>query len=296
MKITNLKKIFILLNASIIILSVYFYFIIIEVISLRQLDNNAIKTSHGNLFCIILTTNSSLNTKARIIYETWAKKCDNYKFITTLNGTDSSKIISGVEVTINDMNILQPPNYIDDKYEKLTDKVYLTFKYLYDNDNYNRYDWYIKADDDTYIFVDNLRKFLSDKNPYKSVTYGFDIDLDVPGGYHSGGAGYVLSKRSFNLLGNALSKRYSFCPNSGTEDQDIGYCLRKLNVYPDKSTDNFGRERFHLFNISTHYYGYYEFLFKWAVKYSKNGMRKVKFYLRLSIQIFNKSKNIIKRD
>jgi glycoprotein-N-acetylgalactosamine 3-beta-galactosyltransferase len=271
------KKIYLLIIFTFIVLAIHSFVRLIEIIEFRQLDNILIKDSQGYLFCIILTRNDSLNSKARLIYDTWAKHCDNYKFISTFIKGNLSDPSNGVEAKINGMNLLQPPNYFDDNYEKLTDKVYSTFKYLFENKKYNRYEWYLKADDDTYIFIDNLRRFLSDKDSYKSVTYGYDINKDVPGGYHSGGAGYLLSKRSFNLLGNALSKRYSFCPNSGIEDIDIGYCLRKLNVYPEKSTDFLGRERFHLFNISTHYYGHYEFLFEWVIKYSKNGMKKVNF-------------------
>jgi glycoprotein-N-acetylgalactosamine 3-beta-galactosyltransferase len=58
----------------------------------------------------------------------------------------------------------------------------------------NKYDWYLKADDDTFVFVDNLRLFLNDKNPNLPVDYGYDFKVKVEGGYHSGGGGYVLSK------------------------------------------------------------------------------------------------------
>jgi hypothetical protein len=49
------------------------------------------------------------------------------------------------------------------------------------------YDFYLKADDDTFVFVDNLRKFLSDKNRTSPVTYGWDFHCYVHRGYHSGG-------------------------------------------------------------------------------------------------------------
>ena len=251
------------------------------------------KREEKTLFCIILTKKTKLSNKTDLIYKAWANKCDNFKFITTLpnelisNASDPQK---GIEMKINDhINLLQPPGYLQDKYEKLSDKVYLTFKYLYEN-NYNNYKWYLKADDDTFIFVDNLRKFLSDKNPSMPVTYGYDFKEEVSEGYHSGGAGYVLSKTSFNRIGSALSLDYSFCPNTGTEDVDIARCLRKLDVHPNKSIDSLNRERFHLFNISMHYYGYYETAFKWVLKYSKNGLTKVNnkiFYFKISILILN---------
>ena len=51
---------------------------------------------------------------------------------------------------------------IIDKYNLLTFKVFRMFIDAYKY--YNKYDWYLKADDDTFIFVDNLKKFLSEKN------------------------------------------------------------------------------------------------------------------------------------
>ncbi len=235
------------------------------------------------LFCIILTKKTNLYNMTNLIYRAWARKCDNFKFITTLPKQlilNNSRIKKGIEVKINNnrVNLLQPPGYVNDKYEKLTDKVYLTFKYLYEN-NYNDYEWYLKADDDTFIFVNNLRKFLSNKNPAMPITFGYDFKEEVLEGYHSGGAGYVLSRNSFNRIGSVLSSNYSFCPNTGTEDVDIARCLRKLGVHPSKSIDDLNRERFHLFNISMHYYGTYETLFSWVLKYSKNGLRKVKNFI-----------------
>ena len=46
--------------------------------------------------------------------------------------------------------------------------------------------------------------FLSDKDSTLPVTYGFNMKITVPGGYHSGGAGYVLSGESWRRLTDAL--------------------------------------------------------------------------------------------
>ena len=90
----------------------------------------------------------------------WAKKCDNFKLVLLLNNATS------------DLSeyILQPPGLLNDAYNKLTDKVLYTLKYVFQE--YPDYDWYMKADDDTYVFTDNLRWFLSQKNSSQPVTYG----------------------------------------------------------------------------------------------------------------------------
>ena len=66
----------------------------------------------------------------------------------------------------------------------------------------------------------------------------------VPGGYHSGGGGYIMSREALTRLGSALTKDYNFCKNSGLEDVDVGKCLRTLGVYPNGSIDEVGRERY----------------------------------------------------
>lgn len=72
---------------------------------------------------------------------------------------------------------------------------------------------------------------------------------------YKGGAGYVLSKEAFGRLGRQLEKNQSYCQITGTEDVDVARCLRRLGVYPNKSIDEQGRERFHPLDLGYHYLG-----------------------------------------
>lgn len=228
-----------------------------------------------------------------MIHDVWAKKCDGYRLISHIPDEMSEKYKSSnstKEIFYNNMVILEPPGMANDTYSKLTDKIYLTIQYIYNF--HNDYDWYLKADDDTYIFVENLLKFVSDKDPSSPVTYGYDFKVIVPYGYHSGGGGYLLSNEALKRLGNQLNKDYSFCPNTGkvdlfiivvnpsqswsielgTEDVDVGKCLRMLNVYPNKSIDEYGRERFHPLNVMDHFENW---LPDWMHKYASNPIQTV---------------------
>ena len=189
-----------------------------------------------------------------VVHKTWAKDCDKYLFILKFN----SSLATNESYEFNDpFPILQPAYLEVDQYDKLTDKVYRSFQAIYSK--YNDYDWYLKADDDTFVFVDNLKKFLKTKNSSKPVTYGYDFKTIVDRGYHSGGGGYVLSKEALSRLQAKLYENYTFCPNTGIEDTDIGRCLRLLGVYPDKSIDDEGRERFHSLSLMAHLKGKYLF-------------------------------------
>jgi hypothetical protein len=137
------------------------------------------------------------------VHSTWAKDCDKYFFITKLNNSLSTSVTW--EYT-EPYPILQPAGHEAEVYDKLTDKVLKTVRAVYRK--YSDYDWYVKvwarririlkkelqfyyfqADDDTFIFVDNLRDFLETKNSSELLTYGYNFKVLVKDGYQAGGAG-----------------------------------------------------------------------------------------------------------
>ena len=110
----------------------------------------------------MLSKQDNLETKAKLMIDSWLHKCDEYKVVVTWD-------MSGR--LIEQDHLLQPPGLYVDSYEKLTDKVFRTFMYVYER--YPDFDWYVKADDDTYMIVENLRWFLSQNNPSEPMTFGF---------------------------------------------------------------------------------------------------------------------------
>jgi hypothetical protein len=80
-------------------------------------------------------------------------------------------------------------------------------------------------DDNTFVFVDNLKAFLKTKNPNDYFSYGYNFIVN--GGYHSGGPGYVIGNRAMKLIGKELDENDTqSCPSTGTEDMDVANCLR----------------------------------------------------------------------
>ena len=225
-----------------------------------------------SIFCIILTHSGSLDFKAPVTYEAWLNKCDDYRFLTLLpNNLNKSIIESPYEVKykynlsesakddafFNDykqkfeyIKLLKPPGLVNDVYDKLTDKIYLGYKHIFKN--YGNYDWYLKCDDDTFVYYDNLLRFLKDKNKTEAVSYGRLVG-DYADGFLSGGGGYVMSQESFGRLASQLIHNESFCPNSGAEDVNVSHCLHKLKSRIGKSTDDLNKCRFHSNHLFTVY-------------------------------------------
>lgn len=76
---------------------------------------------------------------------------------------------------------------VEEGRQHLTAKTMHSFKYVYDH-YLDKADWFMKADDDTFTIVENLRYFLADKDPHDPVYYGHHFGVIVkPQGYYSGG-------------------------------------------------------------------------------------------------------------
>ncbi len=272
---TEVKKIYALFLSGLILIGYTFDGIkIVPDDSFSDRLGSTINLANNNskIFCIILTTPKKLESHSKIVYSTWAKKCDNHSFI-SLIPNEPVQFFKRKEIKYqNSFNLLKPQGFVYENYDGLTDKVLKTIEDVFQN--HPEYGWYLKADDDTFIFVDNLRLFVRDKKSRAPITFGYDFKnlYGVEKGYHSGGAGYLLSNRAVEKLSSHL-KKGKRCYSSGVEDLNLARCFRKLKVFPQKSIDNEGRERFHPFDIKTHYDGNYP---DWLQIYASNPPKKVK--------------------
>ncbi len=235
-----------------------FFYCVYKVIS-GSLNVFQKQRSTQKIFCMILTKKSNIENKIRTVHAAWASQCDDYAFFTAIPDKYTKNIKTNqnerIEILVNDVKVVQPKglNLTNDKYEELTKKVLLSFQDIYNRNS--SFDWYIKADDDTYMMMDNLREFLEDKNPNAPVTYGYRFDdTYVMFGYNSGGAGYVLSREATHRLVTAVNRNFTVCSDSGIEDLDMGDCLRALHVNPEDTIDEFNKERFHFGSFESHFF------------------------------------------
>ena len=155
--------------------------------------------------------------------------------------------------------------------DNLWNKTSKAFKYIYRN-HFNDADWFMKTDDDTYVIVENLRYFLSDKNSSAAIYYGHHFRRYTDAGYMSGGAGYVLSKEALRLFA-VESDDHTVCKRKYTnEDIGMGRCLNKIGVVAGDSRDSLKRARFLPMIISDFVNGRYP---KWYHKFKKYNIQKV---------------------
>lgn len=184
------------------------------------------------ILCWIMTNPGNLDKKAIHVKATWAKRCNIVLFISSQN-TDFPTIA-----------------VVDHEgREYLWQKTRGAFDHIYKH-YLDKADWFLKADDDTYVIVENMRKLVSLYDPEKPIYFGRKFKPYVKQGYMSGGAGYVLSRKAVELLVEKGFKDTKLCKSAthvgGAEDVEIGRCLMNVGVEAGDSRDDI-YETFHPF-------------------------------------------------
>lgn len=193
-------------------------------------------------------------TRAIHVNATWGRRCNKLLFAT--RETDPS--IPTLVVDVGDGR-----KYLGRKTQTAFSKVFASYS--------QDYDWFMKADDDSYVIMENLRYFLSQQDAALPVYFGQNFSPYVKQGYPSGGAAYVVSREALSRFAKKNGELCNF--NSNSEDADFGLCMESLGVSFGDSLDSLGRTRFHCFNPDKHIKGNYP---DWFYTYDKfKGKKKV---------------------
>lgn len=206
-----------------------------EYTQLESTNATAIKSlTHGNVkvpkvLCWVMTTKQNHDTKAKAVSLTWGKRCDKILFMSSTEDASIGSIALPVKEGRNN----------------LWAKTREAFKYIHKNFR-NDYDWFLKADDDTFVIMENLKYLLQSQNPDLPLYFGCRLKPKVKQGFMSGGAGYVLSREALKrFVDKALPNELLCFPgNEGAEDVEIGKCLQNINVTAGDSRDEKGKGRF----------------------------------------------------
>lgn len=190
--------------------------------------------------CIwVMTFPDNHATKAKAVKDTWARRIDNLVFISTKEDASLPTVA---------LNISDGRDYLWAKTKGAFEHMYLNYL--------DKCDWFMKADDDTFVVVENLRYMLTIYDPKVPIYFGKRFKPFNPQGYMSGGAGYVLSKAALILFVEKALSNGDQCKQShdGAEDAEIGKCLYNVGVMAGDSRDDLGRGRFFPFIPDDHVY------------------------------------------
>lgn len=206
------------------------------------------------VLCWILT--NPTENKSIHVMNTWGKRCNKFLIMSTKNDTNPNVI---------KLPVKNGRNYLWARTKK-------AFEYVYKY-HWNDADWFLKADDDTYVIVENLRYLLYQYTPDNPIYFGSKFKPFVSQGFMSGGAGYVLSKAALHrFIKHALpDKTKCRQDHEGAEDVEMGRCLENVQVTAGDSRDVEGKDRFFPFVPEQHIIPKIEN--SWYEKYSYYGAK-----------------------
>eukprot|EP00064_Thunnus_orientalis_P000815 superscaffoldBa00000048_g816 len=189
------------------------------------------------VLCWVMTGPYNLQSRARHVRATWSRHCNVVVFMSSVEDPDFPTVGLGTK----------------EGRDQLYWKTIRAFHYVYEH-HANEADWFLKADDDTYVVVDNLRWILSNHTPDEPIYFGKRFKPYTKQGYMSGGAGYVLSKEALKRFVEGF--RTKVCTHTTpVEDLALGQCLEKMGVLAGDSRDTLHRETFHPFVPEHHLTG-----------------------------------------
>lgn len=186
------------------------------------------------ILCWVMTGPKNLQTKARHVKATWSRHCNVVVFMSSVDDPDFPTVGLGTK----------------EGRDQLYWKTIRAFHYAYEH-HIHEADWFLKADDDTYVIVDNLRWVLANHTPEEPVYFGRRFKPYTKQGYMSGGAGYVLSKEALKRFVDGFKDKV--CTHTTpVEDLAMGQCMEKVGVQAGDSRDTILRETFHPFVPEQH--------------------------------------------
>nr|CAD7198588.1 unnamed protein product [Timema douglasi] len=205
------------------------------------------------VLCWVMTNPKNHDKKARHVKATWGRRCNIILYMSSTNDTSLPTVALPVK----------------EGRDFLWAKTKEAFKYIYKH-YLDQADFFMKADDDTYVVVENLRYMLSEYSPMSPIYFGCRFKPFVKQGYMSGGAGYVLSKAAVvRFVEDALPNKDCRQDHGGSEDVEMGKCLDLVGVKAMDSRDSLGRGRFFPFVPEHHLipghvnkdFWYYKYIF-----------------------------------
>lgn len=177
------------------------------------------------LFIGVITAQTLLSTRADVIFKTWGARASHTVFFSSPGDNQGLPVVHlpGVDDTY-------PPQK----------KVFMMLKYMHDN-YLEKFNWFMRADDDVYVRVHQLEEFLSTLDPTDLLYIGSPgfgkvedrerLKLAPHEHYCMGGPGVIFSRELLRQLGPQLEDCLRNVVVSYNEDVELGRCVsRKLNI------------------------------------------------------------------
>ncbi|XP_017074999.2 glycoprotein-N-acetylgalactosamine 3-beta-galactosyltransferase 1 [Drosophila eugracilis] len=196
------------------------------IIDLRSYSNRAGKTTpldinltdEVRVLCFVYTKPINHKTQAKAVRETWGRRCNKLLFLS-----------SGVDRNLSGSVALPVSPYFRESWKKTK----MALKYLYDH-HLTDADWFLEADDETYVLMENLRYMVYPYSPEMAIYFG--------------SPGTIMSRAALRRVVEVSMPNPSKCEpkDSGPTGGKLKECFQNVNLVEGNSYDSKGRRRMYL--------------------------------------------------
>ncbi|XP_076643494.1 chondroitin sulfate synthase isoform X2 [Halictus rubicundus] len=198
----------------------------------RLTDDEQINSSSTSLvFVGVMTASKYLDTRAKAVYETWGKDLPGkIAFFSSESST--------VPENCPDLPLVALPR-VDDTYPPQK-KSFMMLQYMWNNFG-DRFEWFLRADDDVYVRTDRLEKLLRSVNSRRAMYIGQAgrgnseefglLSLEYDENFCMGGPGVILSRETLKRIVPHIKYclRHLYTTH---EDVELGRCVQKYAGIP----------------------------------------------------------------
>ncbi|KYQ52153.1 Chondroitin sulfate synthase 1 [Trachymyrmex zeteki] len=195
-------------------------------------DDERIDKSTSNLvFVGVMTAQKYLDTRAKAVYETWGKELPGkIAFFSSESST--------VPENCPDLPLVPLPR-VDDTYPPQK-KSFMMLQYMWNNFG-DRFEWFLRADDDVYVRPDRLETLLRSIDSRRAMYIGQAgrgnseefglLSLEYDENFCMGGPGVVLSRETLRRIVPHIKYclRHLYTTH---EDVELGRCVKKYAGIP----------------------------------------------------------------
>lgn len=214
----------------------------------------------NRILCAVPTRWNDAAHRIQRLERTWGPFCDILLFCVA----GEHETPPPENVSVGELLVVNMTHSADRNKNNLWNKVHLMWSAIADK-YIDKAEWFLKVDDDTYLFVDHLKGFTQYYNPAipryfgHTIMYRWKIDNIV----FNAGLAYVLSREALQRVSVKLKNLPKWKPdippdlchddNGSGEDTSMSACLKELGIMPDNTLDQQGRQRFFPFQLHAHY-------------------------------------------
>lgn len=195
-------------------------------------DDERIDSSTSSLvFVGVMTADKYLGTRAKAVYETWGRELPGrIAFFSSESST--------VPDNCPDLPLVPLPR-VDDTYPPQK-KSFMMLQYMWNNFG-DRFEWFLRADDDVYVRTDRLETLLRSVDSRRAMYIGQAgrgnseefglLSLEYDENFCMGGPGVVLSRETLRRIVPHIKYclRHLYTTH---EDVELGRCVKKYAGIP----------------------------------------------------------------